>query len=64
MVLSEKRFTSISEFNTRKRRIIMQTETLKVTGMTCDGRTKGVARALKALAESPWCRGVALDRRG
>ena len=27
----------------------MQTETLKVTGMTCDGCTKSVAHALKAV---------------
>lgn len=27
----------------------MQTETLKITGMTCDGCTKSVAHALKAL---------------
>lgn len=27
----------------------MQTETLKVTGMTCEGCTKSVAHALKAL---------------
>jgi copper chaperone len=37
-------------FNPKERGITMQNETLKITGMTCDGCTSKVAHALKAVS--------------